>query len=205
METGKTVPIWQRALAVLANLVRLAALLSCVAAAVWFGPAEVFRFVAVFLGLLLPRWANAPAGFDFSFGLTVLVAAWIGVLGWYEALRWWDVGVHFLATGAIAAMAYFVCSRFGIVPGIRETAVPHRSARLVVLPLAFGVATAAWWELWEWFGHNFLSEDIFVGYDDTILDLAAGTLGSLLAGAVMAWWSSRRAGIAGQESSTRIG
>ena len=116
METGKTVPIWQRALAALASL--------------------------------------------------VLVAAWSGVLGWYEALRWWDVGVYFLTTGAIGAMAYFVCSRFG---------------------------------------HNFLSEDIFVGYDDTILDLAAGTRGSLLAGAVMAWWSSRRSGIAGQESSTRIG
>jgi hypothetical protein len=182
---------WQKVAAGLAHAVRLAALVSCVAAAIWFGPAEIIRFVIVFVGLLLPRWAKAPAGFDFAFGLTVLVAAWSGVLGWYEAIRWWDVAVHFLTTGAVGAMAYFCLSRTSIVPRIRESTVPRRTSRLVLLPLALGAAAAAWWELWEWFGHNFLSEDIHVGYDDTVLDLAAGTAGSLLAGGMMALWAAR--------------
>jgi hypothetical protein len=175
METDRTLAPWQKVVAVLAHAARLAALLSCVAAAAWFGPAEIVRFLVVSLGLLVPRWAKSPAVFDFAFALMVLVAAWSGVLGWYEALRWWDVGVHFLTTGAIGAMAYFVLSRVGLVPGIRDSNVSHRTSRLILLPLALGAAMAAWWELWEWFGHNYLSEDIHVGYDDTILDLAAGT------------------------------
>lgn len=189
----------------MADAARVAALLSCIAAAVWFGPADVARFLVVAVGLLLPRWAKSPAVFDFAFGLTVLVAAWSGVLEWYEALHWWDVAVHFLTTGAIGAMAYFVLSRMGIVHPIRDTKVSFRPARLILLPLVLGAAAAAWWELWEWFGHNYLSEDIHVGYDDTILDLAAGTAGSLIAGGLLALWASRLAKPAGQASSSRTG
>lgn len=205
MESGGAVTGWQRVLAIMADAARVAALLSCIAAAVWFGPADVVRFLVVAVGLFLPRWAKSPAVFDFAFGLTVLVAAWSGVLGWYAALRWWDVAVHFLTTGAIGAMAYFVLSRMGIVPPIRDTNVPFRPARLILLPLVLGAAAAAWWELWEWFGHSYLSEDIHVGYNDTILDLAAGTAGSLIAGGLMALWASRLAKPAGQASSSRTG
>jgi hypothetical protein len=38
------------------------------------------------------------------------------------------------------------------------------------------------WELVELVGHTYIDSTIFVGYTDTIGDLAAGGLGSLLAG-----------------------
>ncbi|UNX54812.1 hypothetical protein MF406_00445 [Georgenia sp. TF02-10] len=42
------------------------------------------------------------------------------------------------------------------------------------------------WELGEWVGHTYGDPEIHVGYDDTVGDLAAGLLGSLLAGAIAA-------------------
>ena len=56
----------------------------------------------------------------------------------------------------------------------------------VVLTTAFGLALGAMWEMVEWFGYAYLTDDIYVTYEDTVGDLAAGGLGSLLAGVLMA-------------------
>ena len=190
---------WAKDLAVMADGARLAALFNCVVAAVYFRSADIFRFLVISVGLLSPRWAKSPAVFDFAFGLTVWVPAWSGVLRRYEARRWWDVAVHLLTTGAIGAMGHFVFSRMGIVPDIRDTKVPCGSARLILLPLVLSAAVG----VWGWFGHNHLSEYIQVGYNDMVLDLAAGTAGSLLAGGLMALCSTGLVKPARQASCSR--
>jgi hypothetical protein len=44
----------------------------------------------------------------------------------------------------------------------------------------------------EWLGHNFVDSKIFVGYDDTIGDLAADGSGGLLVGLGLPWLAARR-------------
>jgi hypothetical protein len=45
-----------------------------------------------------------------------------------------------------------------------------------------GLALNAVCETVGWFGHRFLTDSIFVTYDDTIGDMAAGGAGALVAG-----------------------
>ncbi len=173
-----------------ADLVRAAALLSCVAAAIWWGIPEIALFAAVAGLLLVPRFAHVPGPFDLAFAVTVLVAAWSGVLGWYANISWWDIPVHLLSTGACAAMACFLLSRAHVVMRLRHRRGDVRHAtRLIVLTFAFGLSVAVLWEFVEWFGHTFISSSIHVGYLDTIGDMAAGAIGSLIAGLCLAAWS----------------
>ncbi|WP_418606141.1 hypothetical protein [Georgenia sp. SUBG003] len=56
-----------------------------------------------------------------------------------------------------------------------------------MVALAVGLALAVVWELGEWAGHTYLDPAIFVSYDDTIGDLAAGGAGAAVAGAWLFW------------------
>lgn len=53
---------------------------------------------------------------------------------------------------------------------------------VVLVVTLLGATTALLWEIYEWLAENYLFSRIPVGYDDTIGDLANGTLGSLVAG-----------------------
>jgi len=109
----------------------------------------------------------------------VLLAAWSSVLELYERIPWWDIFVHFTCTGVLAALGYLTFHRIGVLPGPRTTAWVT-----VALTLAIGLALSALWEIVEWVGHSFVSEEIFVAYDDTIGDMAAGGAGAAVAGAL---------------------
>ncbi len=52
------------------------------------------------------------------------------------------------------------------------------------------MAAGVVWEIGEWFGHTFIDTSIVVEYTDTIGDLAAGGLGSLVAGGLLALQAS---------------
>ena len=168
-----------------ADAVRLASLFSLMAALLWYGPVDVALFLLVLGGTLISRTLDISRVFDGIYGLTLLTAAWSSVLNLYARVSWWDLPVHFAATGVIAAMTYLLLSRLGAVP------VPAPSPRLAlriavpVLVLALGLAVSVLWELGEWWGNAFVDASINVGYTDTMGDLAAGGLGALLAGAFM--------------------
>ncbi|WP_258934554.1 hypothetical protein [Nesterenkonia pannonica] len=53
------------------------------------------------------------------------------------------------------------------------------------LTVALGLAMASLWEMVEWVGFEYVTQDIYVTYADTIGDMAAGGLGSLFAGYVV--------------------
>lgn len=194
---GTQLETWLRGAGVVADLARLASLLSAAAAAVWYGPAEVARFLIVFLGLLIPRLARVPRLFDAALGVTLLLAAWSGVAHWYAAIWWWDLLVHFVTTGAVAGAAYLVLARLDVVADLQDPRLRRQRYPIVVLVTAFGVTAAVLWEFWEWFGNRYLSSSIHVGYTDTVFDMAVGMLGSSLAGVgLLAWsqqgWGTRR-------------
>lgn len=165
-----------------ADGVRLVGVLSVVAAFVWWRPADGGVVALSLLALVVPRFAGARPGFDILFCVTVLVAAWSNVLHLYETVPAWDLVVHFACTGLLAAMTYVVLAQLRIVPPPRGD--DTRRAAPIVLVTALGLALSAIWEMVEWAGRTFIAPEIFVSYQDTIGDMAAGGLGSLLAGIV---------------------
>ena len=167
-----------------ADGVRIVAVLSVLAGAIWWTPTDAGILAFALPATLLPRFLRVRAGFDIVYGVTVLVAAWSNVFDLYTSVAWWDLAVHFVATGVLAAMLCVLMGRWGVVPWEPETRSPRR-VPLVVVPV-LALALSALWEMVEWFGYTFISEDIFVAYADTIGDMAVGGLGGVVAGAVIA-------------------
>lgn len=161
-----------------ADAVRVGGALSVIVAAILFG-ARGAGVVAITLpGLLLPRAIGLRPWADIVVSVTLLTAAWTNVVDLYELIDWTDAVVHFALTGALAACGYLLLAQLGIVvdPAARE----FRPRAGIVLTTVLGLALSAAWEMFEWFGRLFV--EVFVTYDDTIYDLAAGGLGALCAG-----------------------
>ena len=169
----------------LADGVRVAGLLSVVAAFIWWDVTDAGVLALALPALLVPRLAWVLPWFDIVYGITVLAAAWSNVLDLYRTIAGWDLLLHFVCTGVIAAMAYLVLARLNVVTAPRSASFLRRTPLVVVT--ALGLAASALWEMVEWLGYTFVSGDIFVGYNDTIGDMAVGGLGAVLAGVLVAF------------------
>ena len=168
-----------------ADVTRVAGLLAVAVAALWFDGVAVALSLLVLGGLMVPRAVGAPGRLDAAYGTGVLVAAWSAVLGVYESVSWWDVAIHFVATGLVAAVAYHGMMRLGVVrdPGDVRSRGPAIGIVLVVAALGLGLSVL--WEIGEWLGHTYVDASIHVSEADTLGDLAAGGVGSALAGALL--------------------
>jgi hypothetical protein len=166
-----------------ADVVRILGLVSLVVVAVGWGFVEMAVFALALLGVVLPRFLGTRPLLDTSFGVAVLVAAWSAVLDLYDAIVWWDIVVHFVLNGLVAAVAWVLCLRLGV--SLAGAPDRRRFALTVVLTTTLGLATGALWEVGEWLGHTFIDDTIYVAYNDTIGDIVAGGLGSALAGCFM--------------------
>ncbi len=170
-----------------ADAVRLAGLGSLLMAVVWFDAVAVALMFLVLGGLVVPRLLAVPGPLDVTYGVAVLVAAWSGVLDVYTAVRWWDLVVHAVVTGLVAVLAYGLVVRLGVALDPADVARRSHRVGVPVLTTALGLGLSVLWELGEWLGHTYLEPSIFVSEVDTLGDLAAGGVGSFVAGlAVMA-------------------
>jgi hypothetical protein len=116
----------------------------------------------------------------------MLLATWAAVRDWYVTVVWMDEAVHFVSVAAVTVTSYLVLVKWHVLP--EATAITHRE-RAGVLPLLItmlGLSVACLWEFVEWVAQQVSPGAIHVGYDDTILDLALGGLGALLAGTFLA-------------------
>lgn len=154
---------------------------SLLAALLWHGPVEAALFALVAFGLLVSRCLPAIPLFSSLYGLTLLAAAWSSVLDLYAKISWWDLAVHFAATGTIAVMAWYLLAAFGAVSA-RSHGRLLTSFTVAAVVTALGLSLSVLWEFAEWWGHTFVDETINVGYQDTMGDLAAGGLGALASG-----------------------
>nr|WP_254280979.1 hypothetical protein [Frigoribacterium sp. VKM Ac-2836] len=179
------------ALEYVADAVRVVAVLSVVVVGVGWGVVEIAVLMLALLGTLVPRMLGLRATFDLMVGLAALGAAWSSVFELYTRVAGYDTVVHFVLNGLLAAVFVVLAQRAGWVVSLDRgqdgRGGAGRSARVgsVLLTVAFGLAAGTLWEMGEWAGHTLIDSAIFVGYDDTIGDLAAGGLGSLLAGAAL--------------------
>lgn len=167
-----------------ADALRVVGLLSIVVAALAYEPTDAGILAAALPFLLVPRLLGTTAWFDIVSTAVILVAAWSNVIDLYTTLVGWDLVVHFVCTGVLTALTYLALARAEVVPGRGDPG--FRTRIPMTLSPAIGLALSALWEMVEWFGHAVITPTISVGYGDTIGDMAAGGLGALIAGALVA-------------------
>ncbi|GAA1151489.1 hypothetical protein [Nesterenkonia lutea] len=165
---------------VLADALRAFGVFSVVLAAVFFDLTDAGVLAFVLPGVFAPRFLGTRAGADITLAVTLLIAAWSNVWGLYESVPGWDLAVHFVCTGVLAAALCLLLGRIQVVPEPRSGQVATTLG--IVLTTTFGLALSAVWEMVEWFGFVYVAEGINVNYTDTIADMAAGGLGALCAG-----------------------
>ena len=162
-----------------ADAVRVVGTLSVVVAGIGWGAVAFWVTALALLGVFASRFLALRPALDIALGITLLTAAWSSTLDLYAAIASWDLVVHFAATGLLAAALFVVAQRLNIV------AVDTAPVATGVITAAFGISAAVVWEIAEWVGHNFVDTTIFVAYNDTIGDLAAGAAGAIVAGCSM--------------------
>ena len=169
----------------------LIALVSAVAMVVtgrWEGAVR-FALMAGFM--LAARGGGAPAPFAAAFAVFLLLATWASVLHWYRQIEQFDVLVHVLTPGSLAAVAYFSLVHARLLPRASAPSGRLRSWAPVLWVTLVGVTAAVLWEFYEWVIEQINPRGMIVGYTDTVLDLLAGLLGSLAAGGLVLAWGRR--------------
>ncbi|MCD4534040.1 hypothetical protein LRP67_08115 [Nocardioides sp. cx-169] len=118
------------------------------------------------------------ASFPWVADLLVTITCFSDTLGnrldLYDLIWWFDDWMHFVNTGLLAA-AFILLTL-------------HRSAtlgRTIERALAFGVTAALAWEIAEYFAFVSKSSERAGAYDDTLGDLALGTLGVVMAALIV--------------------
>ncbi|MDR6690908.1 hypothetical protein J2X55_001807 [Microbacterium sp. 1154] len=137
--------------------------------------------------VMLSRMLGLRSGLDLVTCVTVFVAAGSNVIDLYRAWTGWDLVVHLSCTGVLTAIALVLLddARVIVPTGLRRTPI--------VVATVAGLALSAFWEMVEWFGYRFITDAIFVTYDDTIGDMIAGGAGALIAGILASRFSLTRA------------
>ncbi len=69
-----------------------------------------------------------------------------------------------------------------MLPDPGDRTIRFRRVSVPVLTTTLGLALAAVWEMYEWVANELSRHYLGVGYTDTVVDLALGGLGALLAG-----------------------
>lgn len=171
----------------LADAVRAAAIV-IVIVSLFTLPFTDFAVLSMSLpAVMLSRMIGLRSGLDLVTCVTVFVAAGSNVLDLYRAWTGWDLVVHLACTGVLAAVALVLLDDTGVVAPTGRRRTP-----IVVATIA-GLALSAVWEMVEWFGYRFITDAIFVTYDDTIGDMIAGGTGALIAGVLASRWRLTRA------------
>lgn len=168
-----------------ADALRVVGALSVLIAAIWSTSTDAGILALALPALMVPRILGMRAWIDITVGVTVLVAAGSNVFDLYRTISGWDLVVHFVCTGVIAATMYLVLARCGVIPA--QDAALFRKRTAIVVSTTLGLAVSALWEMIEWAGRTFVTTEIFVTYQDTIGDMAVGGLGSIVAGVVVAY------------------
>ena len=168
-----------------AESLRLAALLSVVLAAIFLQWTDAAILAFALPGVVAPRFLGMRLWADVLFSSTVLIAAASNVFELYTRISWWDIVVHFACTGIVAAGCYILLAALHIVPDPRSREFTPRIG--LVLTTTVGLALCALWEIAEWLGYLYISDEIYIAYVDTIVDMIFGGLGSLAVGFAVAY------------------
>ena len=182
---------WLRYAALAAKVLLFALLLS---ALIWpdlsgiKGKASTARLVVYPIGaMVLPLWwwaygrtrsklhSTFPWHADLLMTLPWLIDLIGNRLNLFDTVDWWDDAMHFVLWAFLTA-------------GVLLAFVPRTLSRPVTtfVALGFGTTAAVVWEVGEYVTFVRTSPELQTAYTDTLGDLTLGTLGALLAGLVVA-------------------
>ncbi|KQR45599.1 hypothetical protein ASF87_14505 [Microbacterium sp. Leaf161] len=173
-----------------ADSLRVLGIVGVGVALIWLAPTDAGIAALALPALMLPRVLGLRGWFDLAVCATVLVAAWSNIFDLYRTIPGWDLVVHLICTGILTIVAVLILTRAEVVAMTRDHGARPRTP-LVLAPL-LALALSAMWEMVEWLGWAYLSDEIFVTYQDTIGDMVFGGLGGIAAGVILATSSLRR-------------
>ncbi|BDZ53931.1 hypothetical protein [Agromyces marinus] len=166
--------------AIAADLVRLVAVVCIPIAGFGWEPIDALSLTVVTASMLVPRLMNVRAGLDLAYCVVALVAAWSAVLDLYKTVDWWDIPMHFLLNGLVAAVCVLILVRTRVIADPADAPRPVLAA--VMVTAGAGLSLAVGWEVFEWAAKTWIDPTMHVGYTDTIGDFVFGFLGSVTAG-----------------------
>jgi len=145
------------------------------------------------LGLitLLARLVNLPRVYDLSFCLAMAVQGWGEALGAFDSVPWFDNLVHVTLPMLTAPVLYIALARLDVLPDPRDDTTTRHYVGIFVVTLALGLAVGAVWEIVEWASDSTLGSDLQLGNEDTVTDLLADSIGSLVGAALLVLWTTR--------------
>jgi hypothetical protein len=147
---------------------------------------------------LLARVINLPRAYDFGFVLVLTLHATGEALGWYDALPWFDRVVHVVLPCLVAPVLYLGLARLEVLPDPRDETTARHYTGMAIVAFCLGMAVGGLWEIVEYASDGMLDTALSEGNADTVGDLVADAVGSLLgafllvAWAVWGWGSVRR-------------
>lgn len=151
--------------------------------------AVTYPMLAVVAPVVL-RLCRPTTPFPWGADLLISVSCFSDILGnrldLYDTIEWFDDWMHFMDTALLSGAVVAVCT----------TAANARPFDVLQRALGLGMTMALAWEIFEYVSFVTRSSELPTAYADTVVDLALGWLGSLVAGAVVAttWWARRRRG-----------
>jgi hypothetical protein len=182
---------WSRVVRDPLDLLRLAPMIGVLATLISGDHTHTGELVGASLIVLAPRVLNVQRPFDLAFQIGMNLAIWGNVFGLFDAIYGYDKVVHFLLPAGSSMLLYITLCHLRVVPDLSEDAGLHDRAAMVLVTLAFGLTVGGVFEMWEWFSNTVFGTHMYVSYGDSIGDLIDDTLGALMGGAFLLWWTGR--------------
>lgn len=157
-------------------------------AAVTVGALSSTIFLAgTFLALIAARCLELPRAFELAVAIGIVLQGWGNALLLFERVGWYDKAVHFLTPMLMVPALCVLLARAGVLPSPWRAGLRRGILGTFVITLALGFALAAAWELVEGSSDRLFGSSLAHGYFETIDDLYSSLLGSVAAGALLAW------------------
>ncbi|MCV9993488.1 hypothetical protein OIU93_04145 [Paeniglutamicibacter sp. ZC-3] len=168
----------------LGDALRLVVLLAIPAAWIISGPLSALTMLLVSGGTWALRYYSSSRSEDLAGQIVLLLGGAFSVLGTYKVVEWLDLVVHLLMLAVLTKTLANMLVHHAMLP---DASNRRQATGFLVAVTGLGVLLALLWEIGEWAGHTFINPEVGVGYEDTLGDLVAGSLGSLMA----AFWFHR--------------
>ena len=151
------------------------------------GAALALGFVAALA--LLARAVNLPRAYDFGFVLVLTLHAAGEALGWYDSLGWFDRIVHVVLPCLVAPVLYIGLARLEVLPDPRDDTNVRHYTGIAIVAFCLGMAVGGLWEIVEFASDGVLDTALSEGNPDTVGDLVADAVGSLLGASLLVAWA----------------
>lgn len=138
---------------------------------------------------LVARLVDLPRAYDWGFVLALTLHGVGEVLGWYDTVAWFDRLVHVVLPMLAAPVIYIGLARLEVLPDPQDETHARHYVGMAVVTFSLGAALGASWEIIEMASDAVLGSNLSEGNVDTVGDLLADLVGSLLAALLIVAWA----------------